>query len=233
MEESAYHLDLALDLDIPIVFTGAQRRPDEVSTDGPANLITSFRAATHDEIRSGVYIAFNEELHAARDVTKAHSSKLETFESPDKGPVAVFTRDDARLFREPRSYSVSLPALGPNKTVSIASSGQGMDDRRIRFAIEQGDDGLILDGFGLGNTSETLSDAVQDAIDSGMPVVITSRTHAGTLNAIYGNGGGQTLQDHGALSGEDLPAHKARIKLLLALEATNSMTELREYFGSW
>lgn len=233
MEESAYHLDLALDLDIPVVFTGAQRRPDEVSTDGPANLITSFRAATHEEIRSGVYIAFNEELHAARDVTKAHSSKLETFESPDKGPVAVFTRDDARLFREPRSYSVSLPALRSNKTVSIASSGQGMDDRQIRFAIEQGDDGLILDGFGLGNTSETLSDAVRDAVDSSIPVAVTSRTHAGTLNAIYGNGGGQTLKDHGALSGEDLPAHKARIKLLLALEATNSMTELREYFGSW
>lgn len=31
MEESTYHLDLALDLDIPIVFAGAQRRPDEVS----------------------------------------------------------------------------------------------------------------------------------------------------------------------------------------------------------
>lgn len=233
LEESAYHLDLALDLDIPIIFTGAQRRPDEMSTDGPANLVTSFRAATHDEIRSGVYIAFNEELHAARDVTKAHSSKLETFESPDKGPVAVFTRDDARLYREPRSYSVSLPALRPDKTVSIAASGQGMDDRQIQFAIDQGDDGLVLDGFGLGNTSETLSDAVQNAIDNGVPVVVTSRTHAGTLNAIYGNGGGQTLQDHGALSGEDFPAHKARIKLLLALEATSSMTELREYFGSW
>lgn len=233
MEESAYHLDLALDLDIPIIFTGAQRRPDEVSTDGPANLVTSFRAATHDNIRSGVYIGFNEELHTARDVTKAHSSKLETFESPDKGPVAVFTRDDMRLYREPRSYSVSLPALRPNKTVSIAASGQGMDDRQIRFAIEQGDDGLVLDAFGLGNTSETLSDAVRDAIDSGIPVVVTSRTNAGTLNAIYGNGGGETLQGHGAISGDDLPAHKARIKLLLALEATNSMTELRECFGSW
>lgn len=233
MEESAYHLDLALDLDIPIIFTGAQRRPDEVSTDGPANLITSFRAATHDEIRSGVYIAFNEELHAARDVTKGHTSKLETFESPDKGPVAAFTRDNARLYREPKSYSVSLSALRPDKTVSIAASGQGMDDRQIRFAIEQGDDGLVLDAFGLGNTSEILSDAVQDAIESGLPVVVTSRTHAGTLNAIYGNGGGQTLKDHGAISGGDLPAHKARIKLLLALEATNSMTELRDCFSSW
>jgi L-asparaginase len=209
MEESAYHLDLALDLEIPIVFTGAQRRPDEVSTDGPANLVTSFRAATHEEIRSGVYIAFNEELHAARDVTKGHTSKLETFESPDKGPVAVFTRDDARIYREPRSYSESLPVLHTDRIVSIVSSGQGMDDRQIQFAIEQGDDGIVLDGFGLGNTSETLSNAVRDATDSRIPVVVTSRSHAGTLNAIYGNGGGETLQGHGAISGDDLPAHKA------------------------
>lgn len=234
MEESAYHLDLALDLDIPIVFTGAQRRPDEVSSDGPANLVTAFRAATHEEIRTGVYIAFNEELHAARDVTKSHSSKLETFESPGgKGPIAVFTRDDMQLYREPGSKSVALSTLRTNKTVPIVSSGQGMDDRQIRSAIEHGDDGVVLDAFGLGNTSETLSIAVRDAIRSGIPVVITSRTHAGTLAAVYGNGGGETLQQYGALSGDDLPAHKARIKLLLALEETTDMDELQDLFGSW
>lgn len=234
MEESAYHLDLALDLDVPIVFTGAQRRPDEVSSDGPANLVTSFRAATHEEIRNGVYIAFNEELHAARDVTKAHTHKLETFESPGgKGPVAVFTREDVHLPREPGSKSADLSVLRTDKTVSIVSSGQGMDDRQIRFAIEQGDDGIVLEGFGLGNTSETLSDAVRDAIESGIPVVVTSRSHAGTLAPIYGNGGGETLQRHGAISGDDLPAHKARTKLLLALEETDDMDELREIFGPW
>uniref|UniRef100_UPI0025E42C1D asparaginase n=1 Tax=Natronococcus sp. TaxID=35747 RepID=UPI0025E42C1D len=233
MEESAYHLDLALDLEVPIVFTGAQRRPDEVSTDGPANLVTSFRAATHDEIRSGVYVAFNEELHAARDVTKGHTRKLETFESPDKGPIAQFTRDDVRLYREPRSYSESIGALRPDRTVPIVASGQGMSDRQLRFAIEEDAGGIVLDGFGLGNTSETLSDAVRDAIDSGIPVVVTSRSHAGPLSAIYGNGGGETLQGYGAISGDDLPAHKARIKLLLALEAYDDPERIRGCFGGW
>lgn len=234
MEESAYHLDLALDLDIPIVFTGAQRRPDEVSSDGPANLVTAFRAATHGDIRTGVYIAFNEELHAARDVTKSHTSKLETFESAGgKGPIAVFTRDEVQLYREPGSKSVELSTLHTDRTVPIVSSGQGMDDRQIRSAIEHGDDGIVLDAFGLGNTSETLSTAVRDAISSGVPVVITSRTHAGTLAAVYGNGGGETLQKYGALSGDDLPAHKARIKLLLALKETTSLNELQDLFGSW
>lgn len=108
-----------------------------------------------------------------------------------------------------------------------------MDDRQIRFAIEQNDDGIVLDAFGLGNTSETLSGTIRDAIDGGIPIVITSRTHAGSLAAVYGNGGGETLNGYGALSGEDSPAHKARIKLLLALEQMTSMSELKTIFGSW
>lgn len=234
MEESAYHLDLALDLDIPIIFTGAQRRPDEVSSDGPANLITAFRAATHEEIRTGVYIAFNEELHAARDVTKTHSRKLETFQSlGGKGPVAVFTRDEVRFHRERCSKSADLSVLHTDKIVSIIPYGQGIDDRQIRFAIEEGDDGMVLEATGLGNTNNAQSNAVRDAIESEIPVVVTSRTHSGPVAPIYGNGGGATLQQHGALSGDDLPDHKARIKLMLALEETDNMNELRDIFGPW
>jgi L-asparaginase len=88
MEETAYVLDLTRDLDIPVVVTGAQRRPDEISPDGPANLVAAMRAASDDRIRKagGVYVAFDMELHAARDVTKAHTSALDTFTSPVRLP---------------------------------------------------------------------------------------------------------------------------------------------------
>lgn len=78
MEESAYYLDVALSPDRPVVFTGAQRRPDEPGADGPANLSTAITAAIELATRSagGCYVAFNEELHAARDVVKAHTHKL-------------------------------------------------------------------------------------------------------------------------------------------------------------
>lgn len=70
MEESAYYLDLTLGIDVPVIFTGAQRRPDEVSSDGPANLLTAVRVLSENQIRksNGVYIVFDEELHAARDI---------------------------------------------------------------------------------------------------------------------------------------------------------------------
>jgi len=233
MEESAYALDLTLDLDIPVVFTGAQRRTDEVSPDGPANILTAIRAASHEMFQNegGVYIAFNTELHAARNVAKGHTSALETFESPDTGPVAEFTREGIRVFRSPGSYSTSLPNIRTDADVMMVKSASGVGARQVEFAIEQSVDGLVVEGTGLGNITSSLGTAISEAIESGIPVVISSRCHAGSTSPVYGtDGGGQTLVDHGAIMAGDLPAHKARLKLALVLGADEGAGAVKEYF---
>ena len=237
MEESAYYLDLTLPADVPVVFTGAQRRPDEPSADGPANLLTAVRTATHDRLRDagGVYVATDEELHAARDVTKTHTRKLDAFASPDAGPVAAVTREDVRFDREPgsRSRQFDVDPSAPDATVAMVESGLGVGADGIEFGLDRGVDGVVLEGTGLGNATAALGDAVADAIAGGVPVVVTSRCLAGPTVPVYGTpGGGQTLRDHGAIFAGDLPAHKARLKLLVALEATSDLAELRECFAS-
>ncbi len=236
MEESAYYLDLTLPADVPVVFTGAQRRADEPSADGPSNLLTAVRAAVHDRLRDagGVSVAFDEELHAARDVTKVHTRKLGTFASPGKGPVAEITREDVRFYREPGSRSRTFPVdpSDPDATVPIVQSGLGVDADGIERAVERGADGIVLEGTGLGNATAEIGDAVAGAIDEAVPVVVTSRCLAGPTVPVYGTpGGGRTLRDHGAIFAGDLPAQKARLKLLVALEATTDREELREYFA--
>lgn len=236
MEESAYYLDLTLDLDIPVIFTGAQRRPDEISADGPANILTAVRAASNERINSqgGVYIAFDKRLHAARDVTKEHTSDLDAFESPDKGPVAAFTRSDVRIFRQPGSYSAHLDVENPDSEVRMVKSATGVDGKLIDLCLEQETDGIVLEGTGLGNTTTSVGEAVERAVDSGVPVVVTSRCHAGSTAPVYGSGGGgKTLADYGAIHGNDLPSHKARIKLMLAIEETRDPKELKDYFNSY
>lgn len=234
MEESAYFLDLTLDLDVPVVLTGAQRRSDEVSPDGPANLLTAVRAASHDAFRGagGVYVAFDEEVHAARDVTKVHTSAVGAFESPETGPVAAVDRSGVRVFREPGSRSDTIPVDRPETTVRTATTGIGVDGRQLTQALDDAD-GIVLDGTGLGNATAALGDAVAAAVDQGVPVVVTSRCLAGATAPVYGAaGGGETLRGHGAIFGGDLPAHKARIKLLLALEASADPAAVRTYFES-
>jgi L-asparaginase len=235
MEESAYYLDLVLDLNEPVVFTGAQRRPDETSPDGSSNLLTAVRAASHERFRGagGVYIAFDEELHAARDVTKAHTSDLSAFVSPDKCPVAHFARESVRIHREPGSRSASVGVTTTSTAVSMVKTGIGVGARQLNDALEAGVDGIVVEGTGLGNTTSALGDAVDEALEANVPVVITSRCQGGVVAPVYGTpGGGATLRSHGTIDGGDLPAHKARLKLMLLIEefGTDDLTTLRKAF---
>lgn len=237
MEESAYYLDLTLPVDVPVVFTGAQRRPDEPGADGPSNLLTAVRAASHDRLRAagGVYVAFDEQLHAARDVTKVHTRKLNAFASPEKGPVSAFTRNGVRFYREPgsRSRTFRVAPSEPGGTVPMVKSGLDVGAAGVEHALERDADGIVLEGTGLGNATSAIGDAVAGAIQEGVPVVVTSRCLAGPTAPVYGTpGGGRTLRDHGAIFAGDLPAQKARLKLLVALEVTTDLAELREYFAS-
>lgn len=232
MEESAYVLGLTRDFDAPIVLTGAQRRPDEHSPDGPANLLTAVRATTHERFRAagGVYVAFDMELHSSRDVTKAHTSALGAFESPEKGPVASVTRENVRIHRQPGSIETLAPAR-TTADVRIIKSAVGVGSRQIEAAVEQGVDGIVVEGTGLGNTTAGLGRAIADVVADGIPVVVASRCHAGATAPVYGtDGGGRTLVDSGAVQAGDLPAHKARLKLALALADVADPLDATDYF---
>jgi L-asparaginase len=238
MAETAYFLDLTCSLPIPVVVTGAQRRLDEPSSDAPANLLAAVRAATHSRVTEGVFLAFDDELHAARDVRKVHSHKLAAFASPNHGPVATLTRAGVRFHREPRSESVYLAVKGKDETpeapdarVEMVISAAGVDGKQVARAVEGDVDGLVIAGTGLGNATSDLGGAIVDAIDAGVPIVLTSRCGAGSTGAVYGTpGGGQTLQDAGAIPGGDLAPWKARVKLALALDAVDDGESVAEYF---
>jgi L-asparaginase len=235
MEESAYYLDLVLDLTVPVVLSGAQRRPDEVSPDGPSNLLTAVRAASHERFQDagGVYIAFDEELHAARDVTKHHTSDLSAFVSPDKCPVARFTREGVRIHREPGSRSDSVGVTTTSATVTMVKTGIGVDAQQVNNALETDVDGIVVEGTGLGNTTSALGDSIGEVLEADIPVVIASRCQGGAVAPVYGTpGGGETLHSHGVIDGGDLPAHKARLKLMLLIEqfGTDDFDALRESF---
>lgn len=242
MAESAYALDLACGAtaDLPVVFTGAQRSFDQLGTDGPPNLLAAVRTAAHDRVRDagGVYLAFNDTVHAARRVVKGHTSKLETFESPGAGPVGEFAPDGLRFFREPGSYSASMPdaTVNADVRVEIVTSALGVDGRQVERALsdetEPGADGLVVAGTGLGNTTAELAAALESALADGVPVVLTSRCHAGPTAGVYGgDGGGKTLLEAGAISGGGLPPWKARLKLLLALSRGDNPNAVRELFA--
>lgn len=218
MAESAYYLDLGRDWTVPIVFTGAQRRPDEVGADGPANVRTAVRAAALDQLERGVVLAFDQELHGARDVTKAHTQALGTFVSPNTGPLARFSRKGVEWYGIP-PVTPSVGVLETDATVPIITSGTGMDGAVVDQAIAAGADGLVVAGTGLGNVTTSLGESLITAVDT-IPVVVTSRCFAGPTQPVYGTpGGGVNLANNGIQFAGDLPPWKARVALLLTLAA--------------
>lgn len=225
LADTAFALDLLTDLDAPVVVTGAQRRLDEPSSDVPANLALAVRAAADDRFAPGVHVAFDDELHAARDVVKGHSNALSTMTSPGAGPVATFTRAASRLLRtpargapvDPLADAVDDAAAVPE--VPVIHSGTGVGADALERALDAGVGGVVVEGTGLGNVTGALGDAIGEAVDS-VPVVVAGRPPAGPTEPVYGTpGGAVTLAERGVTFAGDLPAAKARVALALGLAA--------------
>src|SRR4051794_17464800 len=82
IEETAFFLNLTVHSDKPVVVTGAQRPFTALSSDGALNLLNAIRVAGASEARGkGALVVTNDEINAARDVTKTHTYRLQTFRS--------------------------------------------------------------------------------------------------------------------------------------------------------
>src|SRR5262249_17734279 len=81
LEGTAYFLNLTIHSDKPVVMVGAMRPFTAISRDGPLNLYNAIRTAASPQARDkGVMVLLNDEINAARDVTKTNTERVNTFE---------------------------------------------------------------------------------------------------------------------------------------------------------
>lgn len=105
LEETAYFLDTMILPQIPIVLTGAMRSSNELGSDGVYNYLSALRVASHDNAADkGVLVVMNDEIHAAKYVTKTHTTNVSTFQTPTHGPLGIIMKHDILFFKtaEPR-----------------------------------------------------------------------------------------------------------------------------------
>src|SRR5262249_53368182 len=102
LEETAYFLNLTLHVDLPVVVVGSQRPASALSTDAGMNLVNAIRTAAAANSRGlGVLVLLNDEIHAAREVTKTSTYRLQTFRSPDFGVLGHADGDAIAYYRRP------------------------------------------------------------------------------------------------------------------------------------
>jgi L-asparaginase len=231
LEETAYFLDLVHSSEKPVVFVGAMRNASELGWDGPPNLVSAVRAAVAPETRGlGALVVMNDEINAASEVTKTHTESIDTFRSPDYGPLGIVDHDRVMVTRRPVSSS-RIPLRGQLPDVALVKMAAGMDGRMIRAAVATGARGIVVEALGRGNVPPETVPAIGEAISAGLPVVVASRCLRGRVLDTYGYpGGGHELRKMGCLFAGPLPGQKARIRLMLAIAAAAIPSEVARYF---
>jgi L-asparaginase len=121
-----------------------------------------------------VLACFNGELYAARDVTKVHTSAIETFQSYGHGAVGVVDGEQVVVYRRPQ-LRVHLTPLDLSKRVPLIKAVIGIDDGVLDPILATGIDGLVVEAFGRGNLSAELGQRLARVCGGGVPVVVTSR----------------------------------------------------------
>lgn len=218
MAEGAYFLDLTLKSDKPVVFVGAMRDASDVSPDGPANILNAVIQVCSPEARDwGVTVTLNQYINSARNVRKTNSTNVQTFNSGEEGYLGYIAMGKViRYNGRPPRQRFQLPEKLPK--VAFLSTFAGDDGSFVRYAVDGGAEGIVVEGVGAGNVNAEVYKAIEYALEKGVAVVITTRVYHGGVFPIYGDqGGGETLQKRGAILGGNLTGPKARILLMLAL----------------
>ncbi|MBJ8350159.1 asparaginase [Streptococcus zalophi] len=230
LEETAYFLDTMAIPNIPIVLTGAMRSSNALGSDGIYNYLCALRVAAHPKAYDkGVLVVMNEEIHAAKYVTKTHTTNVSTFQTPTHGPLGIMMKDDILFFKtaDPR---VRFDLHHISGVVPIIKAYAGMEDDLINLLQPDGIDGVVVEAFGAGNMPPKAAIALENLIKGGTPVVLVSRCFNGIAEAIYDyEGGGIQLSQAGVMFVKELNAQKARLKLLIALNAGLTGEALKEY----
>jgi len=233
LEETAYALHLTLKVSVPVVLTGAQRPPTALSSDAGMNLVNAIRVAASPEARgAGVLVLLNDEIQAAREVTKTSTGRLQTFRSPDFGALGHADGDGVRLYRRPaRPGAPGTPfdirALDALPRVDIAYAYAGADGTAVRAFLAAGARGIVSAGFAPGSCAPEEFDPLREASAAG--VVVVQATRAGSGRAFLG----RKAREAGFVAADNLNPQKARILLALALTVTSDREKIARFFATF
>lgn len=232
LEETAYFLDITLERKIPVVLTGAMRSSNEIGTDGLYNFISAiFTACSDESIGKGVLVVMNDEIHAARYVTKTHTTNVATFRTPTFGPIGMIAKEQT-FFASEIVAQESCDIKKVDGNVYVITAFAGMDGSLFDLVNNENTDGIVIEALGAGNLPPKTLPAVQRLLDKEVPIVLVSRCSNGIAEDLYDyEGGGANLKKLGLIFSRGLNGQKARIRLIVGLNSGKNKEELRLFLS--
>jgi L-asparaginase len=233
LEETAYFLSLTLKISIPVVLVGAQRPASALSGDGPMNMVNAIRVAADPGARGlGALVLLNDEIQAARDVTKTSTLRMQTFRTADFGVLGHADGDMIAWYRKPirkiaPDTEFDVRGLDALPRVDIAYCYAGADGAAIDAFVAAGAKGIVTAGFAPGYVTPAMVKAGEAAVAAGVKLVLSSRAGSGrTFRTQRGD-------KSGFISADNLTPQKARILLSLALTKGLDNDGIRRVFATY
>lgn len=230
LEETAYFLDISFKKEIAVVLTGAMRSSNELGADGLYNYVQAIITASDDKSRDqGVLVVMNDEIHAGRFVTKTHTTSVDTFRTPTFGPIGIISKRQVIFLKEVVEHH-SLSITEVSGKVILLKAYAGMDAMLFDVLREAKVDGVVVEALGAGNLPPNVIKSLEEMIAEGIPVALVSRCSNGIAQDIYDyEGGGIPLRKLGVMFVKGLTGPKARLRMLVGLNARLSHHELRQF----
>jgi L-asparaginase len=181
----------------------------------------------------GVMVVLNDEINAARDVTKTSNYRVQTFVSRDFGILGYADGDAVTFYRRPLRRSApetefDIAGRTDLPRVDIIPAYAGADGALVEAAVAAGAKGIISAGFPSGSPSPAQKEALVEAVRRGVVVVQSSR--AGSGRVIDDK---VALRRDGFLGADSLTPQKARILLMMALTVTTDAERIRRIFAEY
>ncbi|WP_319764341.1 asparaginase [Maridesulfovibrio sp.] len=234
MAETAYVLDLTVRSPKPVILTGSMRYFNEAGYDGIRNLVDAVRTCLLPPPQgTDVIIQMADKLFTAKNAIKSSSLNVDPFIGQNTGRLGFIAGESVILTRAKsgRRPRLSFPVTAMEDKVHLVGCHPGMNSSILESLLENGAKGIVLEGFGAGNTPPGIVPGIEKCIESGIPVVLCTRCVEGGVWPIYAYpGGAANLKQKGVIIAGALSALKATLLLQLLLGSGCSRDEIKKIF---
>ncbi|MFX0017020.1 MAG: Glu-tRNA(Gln) amidotransferase subunit GatD [Promethearchaeota archaeon] len=226
---------------IPIVITGSQRSSDRPSSDAYFNLYNSILYASSSQAKRGVVVIMHEEssdtscaIHNGTRVRKMHSSRRDTFKTIGGDPIGRIENgkimhsvdDNHSNFKESEDKRLRI-SKNFEKNVGLIYHYPGIQPGLIEYHRDAGYKGIVFAGTGLGHVSSNLISVIEEVIDNGMIIAMTTQCLHGYTNlSVYESG--RRLMNAGVIPLFNMLPETAYIKLSYLLGNYQRSIKIKE-----
>jgi len=217
---------------VPIIFVGAQRSSDRGSSDAAMNLICAAEFIAKTDFAE-VAICMHEDMDdkisailSPSKTRKLHSSRRDAFKPVNDTKIADVNYETKGIKFTKKGYNKKNNGgliIKPNMEEKVGLLKVHVNMFPEQFEFFKDYKGLVIEGTGLGHTPgqspneicnihKKMYPAIKKVIDSGCIVVMTTQCIFGRVQLhVYSKG--TDLEKLGVISGEDMLAETALVKL--------------------